>query len=60
MSKDEYYDEELAYEAQIEKECRRFEREEDEWDKFEDEYQRNGFRDEADYNNYRYGASRFL
>jgi len=60
MSKEEFYAEERAYEAQIEAYCEQCEREEDEWDAFEDEWQAHGFRDEADYNQWRYGSSRNL
>mgnify|MGYP007012485905 CR=1 FL=1 len=68
MTKEEYYAEERAYEAAIERECERQEREEarkareeeDDWDEFEDEWQAHGFRDEADYNRYRFGSSRYL
>ncbi len=67
MSKEEFYAEERAYEAAIEAHCERCRREEDEWDEFEedyeeeeDEWESHGFRDEADYNNYRYGSARYL
>jgi hypothetical protein len=60
MTKEEYYAEERAYEAQIEAYCEQCRHEEDEWDAFEDEWQAHGFRDEADYNQWRYGSSRYL
>jgi len=60
MTKEEFYAEERAYEAQIEAYCDQCEREEDEEDAFEDEWQAHGFRDEADYNQWRYGSSRYL
>lgn len=60
MSKEEYYAEERAYEAQMEAYCEHCAQEEEEWDGFEDEWQSHGFRDEADYNQWRFGSTRYL
>ena len=61
MTKEEFYAEERAYEAQIEAYCERYEREEeDDEEPYEDEWQAHGFRDEADYNQWRYGSSLHL
>ena len=56
MEREEFYDEERAFEAELDEEIELRRREEEEWDEFES----NGFASEADYNQYRYGSSTYL